>query len=277
MKGKYAKKKNNASRWILLMCLLLVFGMAALWIASKRMKRQDPPDPETTQAAMQETAVPPETTASVETTEPETSAPAEFTSPEEPFQPINLGYGVTLETVSQYTGIYMEDGSDELVAGVMMIGVRNAGLNDIQLMNITVSFGEESYHFKLTNMPAGASAVLLELDRGQMPEGTPVSAIAEDVVLFDEPMKADFDSYEISGMSGAMNVKNISDHDISGDIYVYYKYKTQDVYYGGITFRISIQGGLKAGEIRQIMTSHFNPDTCEVLVIEEIQTNGNKD
>ena len=31
----------------------------------------------------------------------------------------------------------------------------------------------------------------------------------------------------ISGMSGAMNVKNISDHDISGDIYVYYKYKTQ--------------------------------------------------
>ena len=271
MKGKYTKKKkkNTGFRWILAVCLLLIIGIAALWIAAMSRDPAVLPPVETTQAPAAETTAAPETAA------PETNAAAQSTETEEPFQPINLGYGVYLEKVSAYTGIYMEDGSDELVSGVMLIRVNNTGDDDIQLMNITVSSGGESYRFKLTNLPSGAEAVLLELDRARMPESSDFSAIAEDVVLFQEPMRADFDTYEISGMPGAMNVKNISDKDISGDIYVYYKYRTQDMYYGGITFRISIQGGLKAGEVRQVMTSHFNPDTCEILVIEEIQINGN--
>jgi hypothetical protein len=72
-----------------------------------------------------------------------------------------------------------------------------------------------------------------------------------------------------------MNVKNISDSDIEGNIYVYYKYKTQDLFYGGITFRVTVEGGLKAGEIRQLMTSHFNPDTCQVVMVETVQRDGN--
>lgn len=266
MKGKYTKKKqkNSGFRWILIVLVLIAAGIAALWIAASSREPAELPPPETTQA--------PETQQTTQI--PETTAPAETTEPEEPFQPINLGYGVYLEQVRGYTGIYMEDGSDQVVSDVMMIRICNTGEDDIQLMNIEVGYPEETYNFTVTNLPAGAAAVLLELDRASMPEGNPISAVANNVVLFSEGMEADFSVYEISGMDGALNVKNISGTDISGDVYVYYKYKIQDVYYGGITFRVKVEGGLAAGEIRQIMTSHFNPDNCEVIMIEAVQTNG---
>lgn len=268
MKGKYSrkKKKNTGFRWIFAVVVLLILGIAALWIAAMAQEEPQLQPPETTQA--------PEPSAQNTETEsaPATEAPDETMSP---VLPINLGYGVYLEKVSKYTGIYMEDGSDEMVSGVMMIQITNTGEDDIQLMRIEVAYPEANYRFQVTNLPAGSSAVLLELSRQAMPEGNPISAVTSDVVLFPENMTVDTSAFEISGAAGMMNVKNISGADIDGEIYVYYKYKTQDVFYGGITFRVTVQGGLKAGEIRQLMTSHFNPDTCQVVMVETVQQNGN--
>lgn len=270
MKGKYSKKKqkNTGYRWILITLILLVLGIGGLWVAASLGGEDTPLPPETTQS--------PETTQVPETTlPPETTAPQASVAEGEPFQPINLGYGVFLERVDSYTGTYMEDGSDQLVSGVMMIRVTNTGEEDIQLMNIQVAYADAVYNFMLTNLPAGGTAVLLELDRAPMPEGAPISATVDSVTLFSEPMEADFSVFEISGNDGVLNVKNISDADIGGTVYVYYKYKIQDVYYGGITFRVTIEGGLAADEIRQIVTSHYNPDNCEILMVEAVQTDGN--
>lgn len=307
MKGKYTKKrkKNVGFFWILLVTVLLCAGIFCLWLLADKQPENvtDPSAPAASQStAPGETGVPGETAGSIGSseesgsTEPsdgegadvpsesaEPSEPDDSTRPqvstepaetEAPFRTINLGYGVNLEKVAKYTGIYMEDGSDELVSGVMMIRVTNTGEEDIQLMDIEVAYQERIYRFKLTNLAAGATAALLELDRAAMPQGNPSGAVAKNTVLFPEPMAANPESFEISGMSGAMNVKNISGADISGDIYVYYKYKTQGVYYGGITFRVSVRGGLKADEVRQIMTSHFDPDRCEVVMIEVKQADG---
>ena len=266
MKGKYSKKKkkNTGFRWLLAVVILLVLVVAALWIAA--MAREEP------QLQPPETTMPPQVSGENTETEPATDA-AEETLPS--VLPINLGYGVYLERVNNYTGIYMEDGSDELVSGVMMIRVTNTGEDDIQLMQIEVAYPEDTYRFQVTNLPAGSSAILLELSRQPKPEGDPISAVASNVVLFPENMTVDQTVYEISGAAGMMNVKNISGADIEGDIYVYYKYKMQDVFYGGITFRVTISGGLKAGEIRQVMATHFNPDNCQVVLVEAVQQNGN--
>lgn len=264
-KGKYAKKKKNTGfRWLLIVLLLIAAGIAGLWIAAKDKEPVQVLPPETTQA--------PETEPTTEA--PTETEPVQTTEPEEPFQSINLGYGVYFEEVRSYTGTYMEDGSDQLVSNVMMIRVTNTGEDDIQLMNIEVGYPEQVFHFTVTNLPAGGTAVLLELDRAAKPQGNPISAVASNVVLFSEKMQADLSAYEISGADGALNVKNISGADITGDIYVYYKYKIQDIYYGGITFRVKIEGGLPAGEIRQVMTSHYNPDNCQVIMIETVQSDG---
>ena len=47
-----------------------------------------------------------------------------------------------------------------------------------------------------------------------------------------------------------LNVPNISDEDIPGDVVVYYKHASADMLYGGITYRVTISGGIKAGESR---------------------------
>lgn len=267
MKGKYSKKKKKKTgvRWLLAVLILLVLAVAALWIVAMNQEDPEMPPPETTGA-------PQPTEATVFTEATETQA---VIQEGEEFHPINLGYGVSLDQVSKYTGIYMEDGSDELLSGIMMIRISNTGEDDIQLMHIEVAYSDASYHFQVTNLPAGSSAILLELSRSPVPRGIPQSAVASNVVLFREPMRADAGVYEISGAAGMMNVKNISGTDIPGDIYVYYKYKTQDVFYGGITFRVAIPGGLKAGEIRQVVASHFNPDNCQVIMVEAVQQDGN--
>ena len=279
MKGKYTKKKKKTGfHGIVLVVVLVLAGIAALWIAALSQEEDTLPLPETTQ--------PPETQVTQSSAEqttlatelPETTVPAETDEPvrvEESIPAMDLGHGVYVEQVKNYTGTYMEDGSDEIVSNVMMILVTNTGDSDVQLMNIELNYPGETCYFKLTNLPAGASAVLLEQNRAPMPEGNPVSAVAVNTALFQTAMNADFSVYEISGASGALNVKNISGQDISGNIYVYYKYKTQDLFYGGITFRVEIKDGLKSGEIRQIMTSHYNPDTCEIVMIEAVQHNGN--
>ena len=266
MKGKYSKKnkKNTGFRWVFAVVVLLILGIAALWIAAMAQEEPQFQPPETTQA--------PETEPGTEETEPATETTGE-TVPT--VLPMNLGYGVYLEQVNNYTGIYMEDGSDEMVSGVMMVRITNTGEEDIQLMQIEVAYPDANYYFQVTNLPAGGSAVLLELSRQPKPEGEPLSAAASNVVLFPEHMTVDQSVFEISGAAGMMNVKNISDADIGGTIYVYYKYKTQDLFYGGITFRVTIQGGLKAGEIRQMMAGHFNPDNCQVVMVEVVQQDGN--
>lgn len=271
MKGKYSKKKKNTGfRWILVTVLIVLIGIAALWIAAANRENEVLPQPEQTQGDTQ-------TTGAAEL--PETTVPATVPAVTEAAlsldQPIDLGGGVYLEQVKSYTGTYMEDGSDQVVSDVMMILVNNMSGSDIQLMNIELTYPEGTFYFQLTNLATGGKAVLLEKNRAPMPRSTPTNAVATNTALFKTPMTADFERFEISGADGVLNVKNISGGDITGNIYVYYKYKIQDLFYGGITFRVQIEGGLKDGEIRQIMTNHYNPENCEIVMIETLQPNGN--
>lgn len=181
--------------------------------------------------------------------------------------PINLGCGLQITDAGRYTGAYMEDGSGEVVSDVMMVVVHNSGEQDIQLANIVAVCGDAEYRFSLTNLAAGERAVLLDLDRKVSEGGGLSSAIVTEIVLFSEPMDRMPDTIEISGLEGMLNVKNISDADIDGDIFIYYKYAAQDIYYGGITFRVRIEGGLKAGELRQIPAGHYSPEGCTIVQV----------
>ena len=124
--------------------------------------------------------------------------------------------------------------------------------------------------YGVTSIELGAQScnnAVLEKNRRTYSDERHLSVEMADVVKFEDNMDVFPDRYEITGLDGALNVKNISTSDISGDLYVYYKYFSQDQLYGGITFRAKIPGGVKAGEIRQISAGHFNPDNCIVLAV----------
>ena len=78
---------------------------------------------------------------------------------------INLGNGLVITDIGNYTGIYMEDGTDEVVSGVLMMIVKNTGDKTVQYAKIILEAGETDGVFELTTLPAGASAVLLEKTR----------------------------------------------------------------------------------------------------------------
>lgn len=180
---------------------------------------------------------------------------------------INLGSGMYITAVGNYTGPYMEDGTDEIVTGVMMITVENQGEDAIQYAEIKVPVGDEEAFFTMSTLTPGSRMVLLEQSRMSYEGDQFVSAIAENVVLFEKPLSLCEDQLKIQIMDGAINVSNISGDDITEDIVIYYKNSAPDAFYGGITYRVRIEGGLKADEIRQLVASHFSDTGSTVMFV----------
>lgn len=180
---------------------------------------------------------------------------------------IDLGKGLWITDVGKYTGVYMEDGSDEIVSGVMMIAVTNVGAEDIQYAEITMPVGDQTARFLLTTLPVDSTVILLEQTRMAYVPGEYTEAAASSVAFFQTPLSLCEDRLEIQVLDGAINITNISGSDIAGDIVIYYKNSAADVYYGGITYRVRLEGGMKAGEIRQIMASHFSASGSAIVFV----------
>ena len=181
-----------------------------------------------------------------------------------PDSSIVLERGLKITKIGSYTGIYMEDGSNETVSGLMMVILKNTGSQDLQLARFTLEYEDFTAEFEVTNLPAGASVVTLERNRRDA-AGAPKSAKLSTVVFLQEKMTLLEDRLELSGSTGSIRVKNISDSDISGTVWVYYKYSAADILYGGITFRAKLTDGLKAGESAQIPAGHYNPNSVKFL------------
>ena len=243
--------------------MVLLIAAVAVCIAAVMLWTQRPERPEHRPAGT--TAAP--VTDAMKGTAPQQTQ-TEQTRPESQERlSINLGYGLEIIDAGRYTGMYMEDGSNELLSDVMMIIVRNVGSEDIQLANIDAVCGGSDYRFTLTNLAAGAQVVLLDLDRKPSAEITGFSAVMEAPVLFQMPMQMQEDSLRIGGSQGMLEVENISGADIGGDICIYYKYAAEDILYGGITFRVRIEGGLKAGEQRRVQAGHYDPARCALVQV----------
>ena len=180
---------------------------------------------------------------------------------------INLGYGMQLVDVGRYSGIYMEDGSNDIVTNMLMILVENQGTQDIQYAEIEVPVGDKTAYFKMSTLPVGEAIVLLEQNRMRY-IGEKVSlAISQNVVLFDEPMDLCEDKLKIQARDGVINITNISGEDIQGNVVVYYKNHAAAKLYGGVTYRCVVEGGIKKGEIKQIQAQHYDSSISRIMFV----------
>lgn len=181
---------------------------------------------------------------------------------------INLGNGLFITDIGGYTGVYMEDGSDEIVSGVLMMVVTNTGDQTLQYAKISLESGEIDGNFEVSTLPAGESVVLLETSRMAYDKNTSyTTAVAENVAFFPQEPSLMEDIVKLQILDGVINVTNISDTDIDGEIVVYYKNSASDLYYGGITYRSRVTGGLKAGEVRQVVGSHVSESGTAVMFV----------
>ena len=182
---------------------------------------------------------------------------------------INVGSGLRIVDIGAYTGMYMEDGSDEGVSGVLMCIVTNEGDRGVEYAQLQLHDGEKDIPFTLTALLPGRSVVLLAQDKTAYDKKASYTAtVAESVAFFATEPSLQADRLQIQGLEGGMNITNISKEDITGDVVIYYKNVAADgLLYGGITYRTRISGGIKAGELKQGMTQHFSVKGSEVLFV----------
>lgn len=182
---------------------------------------------------------------------------------------INVGSGLRIVDIGAYTGMYMEDGSNEVVSGVLMCIVTNEGDRAVEYAQLQLHDGKRDIPFTLTALLPGRSVVLLAQDKMAYDKDAAYTAtMAESVAFFANEPSLQADRLKIQGLDGGMNITNISDKDITGDVVIYYKNVAADgLLYGGITYRTRISGGIKAGELKQGMTQHFSVKGSEVLFV----------
>lgn len=178
----------------------------------------------------------------------------------------DLGQGISITGAGRYSGIYMEDGSDAVTDNVLMITVRNDSASTLQYAEITVATSTGTAKFSVSTLAPSATAVLLEKEKMRCEEDTvPQSAAMANAVFFAEEPTLCEDRLEITAGDGAITVKNISATDIAGDIAVYYKNFSDGIYYGGITYRSTLSGGLGVGEERTLTAIHYKTEGSRVM------------
>lgn len=261
--AKYLKKRKKRLRplHIVLLAAALALVGAIIWMGTLYAQSGIP---ELSGNTEQSGATEQQESESLRQTEemPEITIPAA-----EEAEPISLTNGLQITRIGSYAGMYVEDGSDEIVAGVMMILLENTTEQDLQLARIQIAYESFTAEFEATNLPAGATAVLLEKNRCGAVTEEPASIETKNVVFFPESMSLLAGTLEITGGEGYLDVTNISDTDVAGNIFIYYKNYSNGLYYGGITYRAKIEGGIPAGATMRVVTGHYTLGSCAVLQV----------
>ena len=204
-----------------------------------------------------------------QTTATEHSVQQDLIGTEQPEEPgMMLGYGMEVTDVGPYTGTYMEDGTDELVSGVLMCVITNTGDQTIQYAHFNLQCGEELAEFEISTLYPGERLVALEQNRLAHRNDGQYSALPADTVsVFREEPSLCEDRISVQMLDGIVNVKNISQEDISEDVVIYYKNAAEDILYGGITYRVRITGGIPAGQIRQMTAGHMRSNGTRIMFV----------
>lgn len=268
MSAKKTTKKTSGKRtalWVIVAIEILILAAVLLiWWALSFAEKTTPP----AQTQPSSESISPAETSPTKETEPQQESAVPPVVEEIVDTTVYLDDHLQIVNVGAYTGVYMEDGSDEVVSGVLMLVVSNIGKEAVQYAEITLPTENGDAKFSLSTLPAGESCVLLELNRMPHTGQEDLSrAYSQNVAVFHEAFSLWDDLLELQVLDGAINVRNISGADIEGDVVLYYKNAAADLYYGGITYRIRIEGGMKANEIKQIMASHFDQDGSKVMFV----------
>lgn len=162
-----------------------------------------------------------------------------------------------------YSGLYPEDGSDLPIESVAAILVQNVSDQTCQYCRMTFLIEDVPAEFMLSELPAGASAWVMEAN-GLVIAESDTYFFEDDECLFRE--EESLTGFTCTAGDGSLTVTNESGEDISS-LFVYYKLLADDgAFLGGRCFRVEI-GALAAGESKTVTAGHFYEGTCEIVGI----------
>lgn len=177
---------------------------------------------------------------------------------------------LTVEAVGSYSGNFLEDGSDEPTANVAAMLVTNNSERMLQIAEITFQVNDtETASFKVTNLPAGTSVLVLESNKREFKEEDSYT-YGETVSGYMDQPTLEEDKFELITEKGKITLKNNTDQSYE-KVYVYYKYvQLGGAYLGGITYRTPFENVPAGGEVEAV-AGHFNPDSSKIMAVQILE------
>lgn len=176
------------------------------------------------------------------------------------------GTELTVQNISSYDGIFLEDGSDGEVTGVAAMVVENTGDTNVEYAAITISCNGETLEFDASDLPAGATVVVQEKNKTPYQSGTYTDCSAVVAEMGDFEMSEDQVKVEETE-SGSLLVTNLTDEEIPC-VRIFYKFYMADeeTYVGGITYTAKLTG-LSAGASQTVTPSHYAAGDSRIMMV----------
>ena len=177
------------------------------------------------------------------------------------------GYGLTIEKMAPYNGMFVEDGTNANVENVAMLLVKNNGDFPVEYTQIRVMCGEEELLFDITGLPVGQVLVVQEKSGKTITaESVATSATALVVNRADMAMSEGLVQVVDNG-NNTLTIRNLTNETIP-TVRVFYKYYMEDenIFVGGIAFTVRV-GRLGAGASVTIQPSHYTSQTSRVVMV----------
>ena len=171
---------------------------------------------------------------------------------------------LTVESIGAYSGSFIEDGSDEATKNVtaMLITNNSDQMLQVALIDFQVN-SNETASFKVTNLPAGTSTLVLESNKREFSDNDTYTYGNAATGYMDQPTLEE-DKVELKTENGKITLKNKTDKELKR-VYVYYKYmQIGGAYFGGITYRTPFEN-VGAGKEAEAVAAHFNPDSSQIM------------
>lgn len=177
---------------------------------------------------------------------------------------------LTVEAVGSYSGNFLEDGSDEPTANVAAMLITNNSDRMLQIAQITFQVNDtETASFKVTDLPAGTSTLVLEANKREFKEEDSYTYGETASGYMDQPTLEE-DKFELITEKGKITLKNKTDQAYE-KVYVYYKYvQIGGAYLGGITYRTPFENVPAGGEVEAV-AGHFNPNSSKIMAVQILE------
>lgn len=190
---------------------------------------------------------------------------------------INIPYSIPYKnmdiiSIGQYSGKFIEDGSDLNKDNVLAVVVKNTSQKVIDYgeINMKIRGKTNIIKLKITNLKPGACALIME-SSGKIkfnPHDKYIylnskSNMVSELSTMDSQVSVTTENKKIT-------VKNLSDKSLN-TIYVYYKTVSPgNCYLGGITYRAKFEN-VESGKTVSSNTLHFSNYNSEILKIESVK------
>ena len=175
-------------------------------------------------------------------------------------------------SIGQYSGKFLEDGSDTDKENILAIVVKNTSDKVIDYGEITMKISGKSgiLKFKVTNLKPGATALVME-SSGEVEFNTHDKYIYvgsnSNTIKTISLME---DQIAITTKGNKITVENLTDKNIS-KVYVYYKtVSTGNCYLGGVTYRLKLQN-VRSGKSVSAESRHFSNLSSEIIKVETVK------